>query len=86
MKPGSSNEGVIVMPLFEFSCIKCENEFEKLMLGSTPKPPVCPECSSPEVTRLMSAASFKSNGKMASNSGHSCSSCSTSNCSSCSCH
>ena len=38
------------MPLYEFSCAKCGEQFEELVMSSKPEAiakVVCPECGSP---------------------------------------
>ena len=70
------------MPIYEYSCGECGKEFEELVMSSD-ETICCPECKSEHVERLMSAASFKSNGNFSSNAGPSCSGCSSSSCSSC---
>ncbi|MBW2064916.1 MAG: zinc ribbon domain-containing protein [Deltaproteobacteria bacterium] len=71
------------MPIHEYRCKKCRNEFECLVLGSE-EAISCPECNGKRVERLMSACSFKSSGSFTPSSGSSsCSSCSSTNCSSC---
>jgi putative FmdB family regulatory protein len=73
------------MPIFEFKCLKCESEFEKLVFGSSENGITCPECSSAEVEKLYS--SFSGVSRSSDGSTHSmssgCSSCSASSCSSC---
>jgi len=45
------------MPIYEYSCRECGEEFEKLMrMGASPPP--CPACRSAEVRKLVSASSF----------------------------
>ena len=74
------------MPIFEFKCNKCENEFETILFRSddTVK---CPDCGSEKVIKLLSTCSFKSSsstGEVTSSAGSSaCSSCSSGNCSTC---
>jgi putative FmdB family regulatory protein len=41
------------MPIFEFKCQKCSREFEKLVRVSTDVP-VCPDCQSAEVEKMLS--------------------------------
>ncbi|MCA9046000.1 MAG: zinc ribbon domain-containing protein [Planctomycetaceae bacterium] len=41
------------MPIFEFHCENCHNEFEELVRPSDK--PVCPRCESKKLTKLMSA-------------------------------
>lgn len=72
------------MPLFDFICRTCGEEFELLVMGSSK--PVCPHCQSRDLVKQMSTFAFRSKGggSSASSSGTSgCASCSSSNCSSC---
>lgn len=41
------------MPLFEFRCRECGQQFEEIVRGE--KIPSCPSCESEEVTKLISA-------------------------------
>jgi putative FmdB family regulatory protein len=71
------------MPIYEYRCMKCNNEFEYLVIGND-KDISCPACDGKKVRRKMSACSFKSSGNYSSSSGSSgCSTCSSSNCSTC---
>jgi len=71
------------MPIFEFKCMECEEEFEKLVLSSTEQVQ-CPNCDSSNLRRLMSACGFKSNGEFTPSSGSSgCASCAGGNCATC---
>jgi len=71
------------MPIYEFKCMKCKNEFEYLVIGSNGDVS-CPDCNTKKVQRLMSACSFKGNGDFSSSSASSgCSSCSGGSCSTC---
>ena len=51
------------MPIYEYHCESCQNDFEKLVLGGR-EPKGCPTCSSDQVSRLVSAFSFKSAGSV----------------------
>jgi putative FmdB family regulatory protein len=42
------------MPIFEYKCTSCGNEFETLVRASSPRPG-CPECNSTELTKKLSA-------------------------------
>ena len=46
------------MPIFEYSCRKCGNEFEFLVLGKVE--PACPDCQSQDLERLLSLPAVKS--------------------------
>ncbi|MBF0510331.1 MAG: zinc ribbon domain-containing protein [Deltaproteobacteria bacterium] len=70
------------MPIYEYHCCDCNNDFETLVLRSSEKI-VCPKCDRDHVERLMSACSYKSGGNFSSSQGSGCSSCSSSNCHSC---
>lgn len=70
------------MPMFEFHCGKCDNDFEELVMGDDKIE--CPKCGSSRVKKKLSAFAHKSGGKFTGSSGGSgCSSCSSGNCSSC---
>ncbi len=45
------------MPIYEFACERCGEQFDKLMSVNGPPPP-CPHCGAGEVRKLISAASF----------------------------
>lgn len=71
------------MPIYEYKCLKCNKEFEALVLGDEGKV-ACPNCKGDKLDRLMSAFGFKSSEGFTPSSGSSgCSSCSSTNCSSC---
>jgi len=44
------------MPIFEYACTACGNEFETLVRASAPLP-ACPQCNSPELRKKLSAFS-----------------------------
>ena len=71
------------MPIYEYHCCKCEDDFEKLVFGKDDV--VCPKCGS-KVERLMSACSFKSAAGDFQTSGtgkSGCGSCSATSCATC---
>jgi putative FmdB family regulatory protein len=71
------------MPIYEYRCLDCNEEFEALIFGGDDKVS-CPHCNRDKLERLMSACGFKSSGSFTPSSGSShCSSCSSTNCSSC---
>lgn len=47
------------MPIFEFRCSACGDEFEVLVLNSSPVSE-CPSCGSQDVEKLMSISSVSS--------------------------
>jgi putative FmdB family regulatory protein len=71
------------MPIYEYTCEKCGEEFEKLVFKSSTTPN-CPKCGAGEVKRRPSVFGFSSGGKMVgSSSGPSCAGCTSHNCSTC---
>ena len=74
------------MPIYEYTCEKCDKKFEILIIGKDK--PTCPKCGSRKVKRLMSSCGFVSKGSggetvSASAGASSCTGCSSTNCSSC---
>lgn len=74
------------MPIYEFCCKDCGQNFERLIFGA--EKAECPECNSRKVERLMSACGFISKGQggetvSSSASASSCSGCSAGSCASC---
>ena len=73
------------MPIYEYHCEKCNEDFECLVFGS--EQPDCPSCNSTEVCRLMSACGFVSKGSsgqtVSKSAGSACTGCKASSCSSC---
>lgn len=47
------------MPIFEYRCFECGDEFELLVLSSSPVPG-CASCGSQDIEKLMSLASVSS--------------------------
>ena len=71
------------MPIFEYKCDKCSEEFEKLVMGSNTEIE-CLKCGSKKATKKFSLFGMTGGEKPASSSGGAgCSSCSSSSCSSC---
>ncbi len=48
------------MPIFEFVCSSCGKEFERLVFSSDLETLRCPDCDSPEITKILSV--FSSSG------------------------
>lgn len=72
------------MPIYEYDCEKCANEFEQLVFDRQ-APVKCPACGSSKVNKKMSIFAHKSDDKLTSSStGSSCSGCGASSCSGCS--
>ena len=76
------------MPIYEYRCLKCEEDFEAIVFRSKDKV-TCPHCNGTKLERLMSSFGFRSGGgdggeSYAPSSGSSgCASCSSGNCSTC---
>jgi len=71
------------MPIYEFHCAACGEDFEELVFGQS-SAISCPKCKGSDVKKLMSAFAFKSgNNFTSSSSGGGCGSCSSHNCSTC---
>ncbi len=48
------------MPIYEYRCQACENEFELLIRGQTT--PACPACESEDLEKLLSLPRVQSQG------------------------
>ncbi|MBI5477277.1 MAG: zinc ribbon domain-containing protein [Deltaproteobacteria bacterium] len=71
------------MPIYEYHCNKCSNDFEELVFSRNPEIE-CPRCQSRDVGRLLSVVSFSTGaGQFSSSAGSSCGSCSASSCAGC---
>lgn len=73
------------MPIYEFQCLECRNEYEELCPIGT-ESLKCPLCSSEKTKRKVSVFSARSagnEGTKAIGSGHSCSSCHGGSCGTC---
>lgn len=70
------------MPIYEYVCEKCGNEFEVLVFRD--EAITCPDCGAGNPTKKMSSFGFSVGYKVkASSSGSGCAGCSSSDCSSC---
>jgi putative FmdB family regulatory protein len=49
------------MPIYEYQCHQCGNEFELLILKGSPEPS-CPACQSKEIEQLLSGFAVSSEG------------------------
>jgi putative FmdB family regulatory protein len=70
------------MPIYEYSCAKCEHHFEELVFSQREKV-TCPECGSAKVERALSVFSYSSGGSYRSSAGDGCGSCHKSSCAGC---
>lgn len=77
------------MPMYEFQCNACEEEFEELVRADD-EVVECPACGTNRVTRKLSTFAYRSvsggtvTSSSASHSGGGCSGCASHNCGSCS--
>lgn len=73
------------MPIYEYECRKCHNEFEALIRGESDlENNQCPECGSRELSKLLSLFGMKtSGGGGGSHGGGGCGTCSGGHCSTC---
>ena len=75
------------MPIYEFRCLQCEKEFEKLVMGGNSRAVECPDCGVDEVEKKFSVFGIKTSGNggdfSGSVGGGGCGSCSSGNCSPC---
>jgi putative FmdB family regulatory protein len=70
------------MPIYEYRCNGCGEDFEILVLGS--REICCPKCSSKELKKKLSAFGMSGVDKpFAGSSSAGCTSCSKGSCSSC---
>ncbi|MDD2710754.1 MAG: zinc ribbon domain-containing protein [Verrucomicrobiae bacterium] len=75
------------MPIYEFSCAKCDHEFE-LLVRSSKNASECPRCGSKKLSRKLSVFSARQGGRRSSRAA-SCPNYSPSSCGGCcgaSCH
>lgn len=61
------------MPIFEYRCQDCDNEFEKLVFRSDETDIECPSCRSKKVAKKMSVASVMTGSLNSGLSGGGCS-------------
>jgi putative FmdB family regulatory protein len=52
------------VPIYEYRCRSCNRSFERLV-GAQPEKVACPDCASPDVTRMLSLFGMKSGQRFA---------------------
>ncbi len=52
------------MPIFEYHCNQCKNEFEKLVFSGEEQSITCPNCNTEDVGKKMSVSSFMGSSSM----------------------
>lgn len=76
------------MPIYEYACCNCSEEFEKLVFRSD-EAVTCPKCESTNVQKKMSVCGFKSGGDKGAASSRTssvssgCSGCAGGSCATC---
>jgi len=50
------------MPIYEYHCEKCDNQFEKLVFAGDEERVACPKCGDTQVEKMISFTSFMSSG------------------------
>ena len=50
------------MPIYEYKCFKCDNQFELIQKFSDNPIEVCPQCNKKSIQKLVSAPSFRLKG------------------------
>jgi len=69
------------MPIYEYICNQCKEEFEKLVFGN--KSVECPKCQSGDITKKFSVFGMSGVEKPHAGTSSGCTSCSKGSCSSC---
>jgi putative FmdB family regulatory protein len=72
------------MPIYEFRCASCGEEFETLVFARDARAD-CPKCGGTETRKLMSTFASKAGEKFtpATGGGSNCSGCASKNCATC---
>ena len=69
------------MPIFEYACNACGEDFEKLVFGN--QSVTCPKCSSEDIRKKLSLFGMSGVEKPVSSGSSGCGSCSSGSCSTC---
>jgi putative FmdB family regulatory protein len=57
-------KGIIIMPVYEYRCEKCEGQFEATQsVHARPEDTVCPHCHAQSATRIISACASTVRGE-----------------------
>ena len=70
------------MPIYDFKCRGCGEEFERLVMGRTAGP--CPRCGGKTLERLPSRFAVRGSHGFSGSIGSSCGPCTASSCAGCS--
>ncbi len=70
------------MPIYEYTCSACGEDFEELILGSRDEV-TCPNCNSGKIKKKMSVFAHQCENGFRPGTGSSCSACTASTCTSC---
>jgi putative FmdB family regulatory protein len=70
------------MPIYEYTCTECGEDFEELILNSR-EDVLCPNCNSEKIQKKMSVFAHKNEEGFRPSTGSSCSACTASTCTSC---
>jgi putative FmdB family regulatory protein len=70
------------MPIYEFKCKDCDEEFEALVFRSDETVP-CPACKGEDIKRLMSACAYTTGGTSDGEGAYSAPSAGSSGCAGC---
>jgi len=57
------------MPIYEYECRACHDQFERLVLPTDTATPTCPACQSADLEKLLSISSVSSDGTRQRNLG-----------------
>ncbi|UCC41347.1 MAG: zinc ribbon domain-containing protein [Candidatus Aminicenantes bacterium] len=71
------------MPIYEFTCNKCNNHFECLVSIGKEKDVSCSACGSNDIRKLFSSFGIGGGGNRISSSSSACTTCSATSCSTC---
>jgi len=70
----------IIMPIYEFKCLKCEDFFELLVMNNDELELRCPECKSEDFERVLSTTNYAMGGEGGGGVGSQTRTCSSGSC------